>query len=272
MTRFEMVTKLQVKKDVIVTVIIPVYNGELFIGEAIDSFLMQKTNFEKELIVVDDGSSDRTAEIINSYQLQTPEIRLIKLDSNRGKGFAVSVGYEHSLGRYIQILDADDFFLLNNKLQVQVNFLESHPNCFATAHNTLVYQKSLEPHLMIDELSERKYAYEDIVEFNFYVHTSSVLVRKIPTGLISHFKTKDSFRGDSAFLYYHAFYFKSFLHYFPMIASGYRVHEHGIWSSLTDEERKIRTRALFEDLRDFVVCDESLIEFGFLTRKLRDML
>ena len=261
----------QVKKNIAVTVIIPVYNGESFINEAIDSFLMQKTDFEKELMIVDDGSKDRTVEIISFYQLQNPDIRLIKLESNHGKGFAVSVGYEESLGRYIQILDADDFFLLSNKLQLQVDFLEQHPDCFATAHNTLVYQKSVDPYLMNDEHAERKYSYEDIVGFNFYVHTSSVLCRKIPTGLISHFRTKDSFRGDSAFLYYHAFHFKGYLQYFPVIASGYRVHELGIWSSLTDEERKVRTRALFEDLRDFIVCDKSFVEFGILTLKIRDL-
>lgn len=261
----------QAKKDVAVTVIIPVYNGESFIHEAIDSFLMQKTNFEKELIVVDDGSTDRTIDIISYYQLQSPEIRLIKLNSNHGKGFAVSEAYEQSLGKYIQILDADDFFLLNNKLQLQVDFLDTNPDCFATAHNTLVYSKNAHPYLMKELQTERKFSYDDVISFNFYVHTSSVLLRKISSDLPGHFRTVDSFRGDSAFLYYHAFHLKGYLQYFPITASGYRVHELGIWSSLTDEEKNVRTRTLFEDLRDFVVQDKSSREYEILTLKLRNL-
>lgn len=106
-----------------VTVLIPVYNRERFVAEAIDSVLGQ--DFEDfELLLADDGSSDRTPEILREYARRDPRIRVITSESNEGIPSALNRGLDHARGEYIARLDSDD--LMNPKrLAAQVQVLDS---------------------------------------------------------------------------------------------------------------------------------------------------
>lgn len=106
-----------------VSVIIPVYNAEPYIGEAIDSILGQ-TYADFELIIVNDCSTDRTADIIRSYQDQ--RITLLHNDVNSGIAATYNKGIDHAAGAYIARMDADDISL-PERLQKQVDFLDAHP-------------------------------------------------------------------------------------------------------------------------------------------------
>lgn len=106
----------------LVSVIIPCYNAEQWISEAIDSILAQ-TYSSIEVIVIDDGSTDRSLEIIKSYG---DRIRW-ETGSNRGQSAARNRGFALSQGKYIQWLDADDY-ILSEKIEAQVAYLES-VNC-----------------------------------------------------------------------------------------------------------------------------------------------
>lgn len=88
-----------------VSVVIPVYNGARFIRESIDSTLAQ-TLTDIEIIVVDDGSTDGTAEIVRSYS--DTRVRLIPHTQNRGPAEARNTAIRHAKGKYIAMLDADD--------------------------------------------------------------------------------------------------------------------------------------------------------------------
>jgi len=101
-----------------VSVIIPVYNGERFIAQAVDSVLNQ-TYRDFELIVVDDGSTDKTAEILKSYGSQIIYI----YQPNRERSAARNTGIRHAQGEYLAFLDADDVWL-PHKLQRQVQLLD----------------------------------------------------------------------------------------------------------------------------------------------------
>jgi glycosyltransferase involved in cell wall biosynthesis len=255
---------------VLLSVILPVYNGEEYLEEAIHSFLKQEMDFEAELIIVDDGSIDETLLIARRIQENYHNVKIIELKSNMGKGEAVGIGYNASLGKYVHILDADDYFLEKDKLQIQVDFMESHPTFCASAHNTLIIEESKESYLMLNLDQEIDFTYESIMKFEFYCHTSSVIVRKIADGLDSNFRKTNSLRGDSAFLYYHAHHFKGGLHYFPMVASAYRIHGKGIWSGLTHDEKHVLHKQLFQDLQTVVITDACAIEHEWLEQKLRD--
>lgn len=102
----------------IVSVIIPCFNAEKWIKEAIDSCLNQRYP-AIEIIVIDDGSNDNSLEIIKSYRDQ------IKWETgpNRGGNYARNRGFALSKGEYIQYLDADDY-ILPKKIENQVRFLE----------------------------------------------------------------------------------------------------------------------------------------------------
>lgn len=118
----------------LVSVIIPVYNAERYIGRAIKSALSQ-TYRDIEIIVVDDGSTDRTAEIIQSFK--DPRIRCI-YQQNKGLGSARNAGIRESRGKYITNLDADDEYL-PEKVAKQVEFFERNPEYKAVYCNTLQF-------------------------------------------------------------------------------------------------------------------------------------
>ena len=91
----------------LVSVIVPAYNAVRFLGRALRSGLAQ-TYPHLELIVVDDGSADRTADVIRSFT--DPRIRHLA-QPNRGQGAARNLGIRASRGRYVTFLDADDMYL-----------------------------------------------------------------------------------------------------------------------------------------------------------------
>lgn len=104
----------------LISVIIPVYNGECFLGEAIESVLAQ-TYRPLELIVVDDGSTDRTSEIARSY----PQITYIR-QPNGGAASARNRGIQAARGEYLAFLDSDDVWL-PGKLTLQMEAFEADP-------------------------------------------------------------------------------------------------------------------------------------------------
>lgn len=105
------------------SVIIPTYNRERLLGRAIKSVLKQ-TCTDYELIVVDDGSKDRTAKVVNSFGSQVQYI----VQKNRGPSEARNTGIRAAKGIYIAFLDSDDQFI-PDKLKINKQFLESHPEC-----------------------------------------------------------------------------------------------------------------------------------------------
>ena len=104
-----------------VSVIIPAYNGELYISDAIESVLAQ-TYRDYEIIVVDDGSTDDTSKIVQAYGDRVHYI----YQENQGVAAARNQGIKVSTGKYIAFLDQDDFFL-EDKLSEQVSCLKLHP-------------------------------------------------------------------------------------------------------------------------------------------------
>ncbi len=107
-----------------VSVVMAVYNGERFLRAALDSILAQ-TFTDFELIVVDDGSTDSTASILDSYL--DPRIVRIKNTTNIGLTHSLNVGLKKAKGKYIARHDADDISYLD-RFRQQVVFLESHPD------------------------------------------------------------------------------------------------------------------------------------------------
>ena len=95
-------------KDLKVSVIVPVYNGEKYIEECMDSIVGQ-TLREIEIICVDDGSTDGSPEILERFRRQDKRVRLISQE-NAGAGAARNRGFKEAGGEYLSFLDADDFF------------------------------------------------------------------------------------------------------------------------------------------------------------------
>lgn len=101
----------------------PAFNRESYINEAIESILNQ-TFQDFELVIIDDGSTDNTVDIIKNYE--DPRIKFIQHQVNKGVASARNTGYLAAQGEYIVIADSDDINL-PTKLEEQVNFLDNHP-------------------------------------------------------------------------------------------------------------------------------------------------
>jgi len=113
----------------LVSVITPFFNAERYLTEAIESVLAQ-TRDDWELLLVDDGSSDRGTEIAKSYAARYPDcIRFLEHDQHRNLGRSTSrnLGIQQSRGEYLAFLDADDIFL-PRKLEIQIQCLEAQPD------------------------------------------------------------------------------------------------------------------------------------------------
>lgn len=99
----------------------PAYNAEKFITDSIESVIDQSyTNWE--LIIIDDGSSDKTLEIANNFRKIDKRIVVKKTEENGGVALARNLGYESATGRFIAFLDSDDLWY-PNKLKDQLNFI-----------------------------------------------------------------------------------------------------------------------------------------------------
>ena len=109
----------------LVSVIIPVYNGARWLGPTIESVLAQDHE-PVEIIVIDDGSTDASAEVARSYA----GVRCL-VQPNRGPAAARNAGMRIACGQYLAFLDADDL-MPPTKLSLQVGYLETHPEVAAT--------------------------------------------------------------------------------------------------------------------------------------------
>lgn len=113
----------------LVSILTITYNHEQFIAQALDSFLVQKTNFNFEIIIGEDCSTDNTLKIIKQYQKKHPNlIKLLPSDKNLGIEANFFRTTKACSGKYIAICDGDDYWIDDNKLQLQVDFLENNKN------------------------------------------------------------------------------------------------------------------------------------------------
>ncbi|WP_408010794.1 glycosyltransferase family 2 protein [Pseudalkalibacillus sp. A8] len=105
-----------------ISVVMAVYNGKLYVQQAIDSIL-QQTYRDFEFIIVNDGSTDKTIEILND--IQDPRVRLIHLPQNGGAASALNMGIQNAKGKWIAIQDADDLSC-PTRLEDQISYVEEH--------------------------------------------------------------------------------------------------------------------------------------------------
>lgn len=155
----------------LVSVIMPVYNGAATICQAIDSVYRQ--NVPLELLVIDDGSTDQTVEILSAYQ-DRPDFRYLKNAQNIGAAASRNRGVHEAHGQYIAFLDADDWWE-DGKLKLQLDILKKTGRVLCSSGREL---------MNYDGSSTGKYipvretvSYRDLLRHNS-INCSSVLLSK----------------------------------------------------------------------------------------------
>lgn len=117
-------------KSPTISVIVITYNQERYISQCLDAILSQNVNVPYELIIAEDAGTDRTREICKRYQKEHPDIiRLLLQDKNRGLSGNYADVLSLTRGKYIAQIAGDDFWCDDNKLQMQYDYMVSHPKC-----------------------------------------------------------------------------------------------------------------------------------------------
>jgi len=183
------------------------YNHENYIRDTIEGFLMQKTNFNFEVLIHDDASTDYTAEIIREYEKKYPDIikPIYQKENQYSKGVKISpkIQYPRAKGKYIAGCEGDDYWTDSYKLQKQVDFLEANPE-YGMVH-TDADQYYTQKKLLIKNYNCFKQkviyeedVYENILRSKYPIFTCttmyrSELLRHIEFDEMKKFKMGDTF-------------------------------------------------------------------------------
>ncbi|MDB5249641.1 MAG: glycosyltransferase [Segetibacter sp.] len=221
------------------------YNHEKYIRQSLESVVSQKTNFKFEVIIGEDCSTDGTCAIVKEFADKYPDIiKPVYQEKNVGAmRNAYEFCYPKLKGKYVACIEGDDYWTDKNKLQTQVNFLETHPDYSICFHS--VYElKNEKTSLLQISPNEQTYSIEDLSKENL-INTASVLFRNNPVS-----KWPDWFMGS-----YIADYFLHLLNarfgkikYLPTPMSVYRIHSAGVYGGKSFKFRAEKLLVLFKDL------------------------
>ncbi|MBC1314379.1 glycosyltransferase, partial [Trichormus variabilis PNB] len=212
-----------------VSVLVITYNHSRFIAQAIESVLMQKVNFEYEIVVGEDCSTDDTRKILIDYQQKyADKIRLLLPEKNLGMHRNFVNTLQACCGEYVAILEGDDYWIAEDKLQKQVDFLDKNLEFTICFHNVIIFHEDnqYQPYLFLHNQPPVSYI-EDLLIRNF-ISTPSVMYR---AGLVDNIPNwfYEQGMGDWIFHILNAQYGK--IGYIDKVMSAYRIHAEGVWSS-----------------------------------------
>ena len=155
-TEQEIMKHWEIHDKPLVSICCTAYNHELYITEAIDSFLMQETDFPFEVLVHDDCSTDDTANIIREYEKKYPNIikPIYQKENQYSKGVKITpIVIKKSVGKYIALCEGDDYWTDPEKLQTQLDLMLEKPECYLSFHPA--------DEVINGKLSGRVYAYHE---------------------------------------------------------------------------------------------------------------
>lgn len=141
--QIEEINKHILQGNALVTVWCPTYNHENYIRETLDGFVSQETDFAFQVLIYDDASNDKTAEIVREYADKFPDIFHVFLAGCNTfwhpdrEMFITKLHKKNFVGKYVAICEGDDCWIDPYKLQIQVDYMESHPACSLYMHNSI---------------------------------------------------------------------------------------------------------------------------------------
>lgn len=214
-----------------VSVAIITFNHEQFITQAIESVLIQETNFDYEIIIGDDYSTDKTREILDYYQNKYPnKITTLLWDKNLGfwgKNNLIRT-LQRCQGQYIALLEGDDYWTDPHKLQKQSDFLDSHSDCSICFHGVLkIFENDIHPPINLRYPNNERFTIKNLLIGNF-IPTCSAVFRN---GLIKEFPDW-FYKVQTTDRYLHILNAQyGDIGYIDNVMAIYRVHPGGVWST-----------------------------------------
>lgn len=171
------------KDEIMVSICCITYNQEKYIRQALDSFLMQKTNFKYEIIIHDDASTDNTANIIREYEKKYPDIikPIYQKENQYSKGNSPNlITFKNAKGKYIALCEGDDYWIDKNKLQIQTDYMEENEKCTFCFHNAMIFDDKTQKYIreFVPYVKEEK---KYLTTNNIYDVGQLALLNEIPT-------------------------------------------------------------------------------------------
>ncbi len=212
------------------------YNHEPYIAQAIEGVLMQKTNFQFELIIGEDCSTDNTAAIIKEYEANYPKIIKARYNnSNMGMITNMVKTLEECNGKYIAMCEGDDYWTDPLKLQKQVDFLESNSDCSICFHNALIVADG--KFIRQTNLKQKTLSNQAELALGNFIATTTVLfvnrIKSYPEWLIQ------LPAGDYPLHLLNANHGQ--IGFINECMACYRVHINGVWSNKNKHDEIINT-------------------------------
>lgn len=255
-----------------ITIIMPSYNKEKYIAEALDSVFMQETSYTYQIIVADDCSADATLDIVKQYQKKYPDkIILLTSEVNQKLYKNVLRAYAITKTDYFCVLDPDDYWTDKLKIQKALDFLENNKDF--TIYATATMQ-------VFSDGTQQKMQASDIAadsDFNDFINqraklgcTLGAIFRNvifkngIPEKMLKLTRPSQerSFRADSFRNAIHIHEGKA--HYVPDFDAMYRITEEGIWQGTTEFAKNIVNANIYKDLFEYFDCENpELLQFAY---------
>lgn len=245
----------------LVSICVQTYQHEQFIAQCLDSLLSQKTDFDFEIIVGEDGSSDRTAEICDSFAKNHPDkIRLFKRDqknkiSIRGKKtgrFNFLENLKAARGKYICLCDGDDYWTNDQKLQKQYQFLYENPEV-SLVYSSYIHQKK-DLKTVVETVKDNIFEPKELNAIHYLGHVSTWMFRNDLHSLLSNPIVYKAFAMDMVLFAY--FKTRGKIAAQSFTSSFYRYNTSGM----------LRSKKKVESARDF-----AMIHFYFFRYIHRDI-
>ncbi len=233
----------------LVSVAMITYNHVAYIRQALESVRAQWVDFPIEVVISDDRSPDGTATEIDRFQADHPELPIRRLDPPANIGMHANLDrvWRACRGKYIALLEGDDFWTSADKLATQVTFMEANPECTVCGHAVTVVgadgaavAEYPERPADIPTLSD----HSPLFKMN-YLQTCSVVCRRgVVNGIPSWFHPLKL--ADWPLFILHAV--RGSVGFLPRNLASYRVHSGGVWSSLPAPARHALTQQMWEVL------------------------
>jgi glycosyltransferase involved in cell wall biosynthesis len=274
------------------TVLVLAYNSEKYIKEALDSVLAQKTDFQFDILIGDDGASDGTAVILKEYAAIYPDKISLKLTKRLPRKYSgdyinFSNLYQYVFSEYFCVLDGDDYWIDEYKLQKQINWLDSNQDFTVCGHNYYMLERNGKLVKSYDS-STNKHPYtfvandfEEVFIGGYcpYMQTSSLIYRNI-------FKHDELVKSKFNHHMYAADFIRTLLHstrgkvkFIDELMSVYRNYD-GYWTSMKQEEvyswyieyYLFHKKNTFQDQNQFIIDKEIIRNLRLLLGGWRNKL
>lgn len=225
------------KSKILVSIICHTYNHIDYLSDALNSFLMQKTDFPFEIILHDDASTDGTTNIVREYAEKYPNIILpiIQPENQWSKGIMPSnFTFNKARGKYIAFCEGDDYWTDENKISIQADFLKKNPHISVCGHNAIITQENKVTNLSKLPISFQKSLSAHALQRGSFILTLTVM-------FVNEIKDQPEERkyfinGDN-FLFSRLGRFGGYKYMEDISPGVYRAHEGGIWSSLSHKQK-----------------------------------